>query len=213
MLIPQGSNKYKHCDVLPWTSDSKSLSDPATPPTRKSGRENMQNESVVGSDAIYALVASVRSPRLCAHVHFFRYAYGRARAAGGRASRRARERKEREVERRSRKERSLGWDRRKRGVRGKCGNPDVEIDWFQLYTIFCPHIWFRKKRLCCYISQVQILKCEQLKRWISRHRARQNVFSSRAYVVYWWPKEWTTSDTTISSNLQFVKSKIAQMNL
>ena len=90
----------------------------------------MQNESVVGSDAIYALVASVRSPRLCARVHFFRYAYGRARAAGGRASRRARERKEREVERRSRKERSLGWDRRKRGVRGKCGNPDVEIDWF-----------------------------------------------------------------------------------
>ena len=43
----------------------------------------------------------------------------------------ARERNEREVERRLRKERSLGWDRRKRGVRGKCGNPDnVEIDWF-----------------------------------------------------------------------------------
>ena len=41
----------------------------------------------------------------------------------------ARERKEREVERGERKERSLGWDRRKRGVRGKYGNADnVEID-------------------------------------------------------------------------------------
>ena len=53
---------------------------------------------------------------------------GRA-APGGRASRGARERKEREVERGERKERSLGWDRRKRGVRGKYGNADnVEID-------------------------------------------------------------------------------------
>jgi len=49
------------------------------------------------------------------------------RAAGPQGG--ARERNEREVERGERKERSLGWDRRKRGVRGKYGNADsVEID-------------------------------------------------------------------------------------
>ena len=56
--------------------------------------------------------------------------FGEYGAPGGRASRGGeRERKEREVERGERKERSLGWDRRKRGVRGKYGNADnVEID-------------------------------------------------------------------------------------
>ena len=125
----------------------------------------MQNESVVGSDAIYALVASVRSPRLCAHVHFFRYAYGRARAAGGRASIQGgqeRGRSERSREDRGRSARLGGI-----GENEACGgNAGIRIMWKS--TGFCfarssaPH-WIFKKG-CVVISQIQNLKCEQFKK-------------------------------------------------